>query len=151
MTALAFIDNYQRIRQHFYTPRPEPVSLPKTAPLTRKRYVYTYPIGPIKPLWVEQMKAAAEEMALLKSTKRLADQVVREVCEKHKISITELLSEQRPKRLTDIRQEVYYRLATETTWSLPRIGRYLGGRDHTTVLHGKRKFEEKLMLGEVKL
>lgn len=149
--SLDFVDNYQRIRRQFYTPRPEPVSQPKTVAMVRKRYVYHAPIGPRKPLWADQIKRAAEEISLIKSTKRLADEIVNEVCQKHGITVTELLSERRPKRLTDVRQEVYYRLSTETTWSLPRIGRYLAGRDHTTVLHGKRRFEERLMLGEVKL
>ncbi|QIB34779.1 helix-turn-helix domain-containing protein [Ancylobacter pratisalsi] len=31
-----------------------------------------------------------------------------------------------------------------TTYSLPRIGRALGGRDHTTILHSRRRFDQRI-------
>ena len=31
----------------------------------------------------------------------------------------------------------------ETPWSLPKIGAYLGDRDHTTILHGIAAFEAR--------
>lgn len=34
-------------------------------------------------------------------------------------------------------------------WSYPQIGRYLGGRDHTTVMHGEKAHEKRMAAGEV--
>lgn len=49
-----------------------------------------------------------------------------------------------PSRLRDIvraRQIVMHIAVREFGYSLPRVGRALGGRDHTTVLHGCRTIE----------
>jgi hypothetical protein len=36
------------------------------------------------------------------------------------------------------RQAVMLALHSRTAWSLPQIGHYLGGRDHSTIIHGIR-------------
>ena len=74
--------------------------------------------------------------------------IVEEICIKHQVSRAELLSAQRSVRIVAARHEAMYRMKTETTMSLPQIGRRLGNRDHTTVLHGVRRYEAKLR-GEV--
>ena len=38
-----------------------------------------------------------------------------------------------------------------TQRSYPQIGRFIGGRDHTTALHGKRKIEKLLAKGDGRL
>ena len=78
-------------------------------------------------------------------------QIMKEVCDKYCVSMEDLISERRHQYLVRPRQEAMYRLCTETDWSLPRIGRLLGNRDHTTILHGKKKFKERLDAGEVTL
>lgn len=35
-------------------------------------------------------------------------------------------------------------LKQEGRWSLPQIGRLLGNRDHTTIIHGVRQHEKRL-------
>lgn len=60
-----------------------------------------------------------------------------------KISRVELFSDRRVKRIVDARQFVMYWACRRTTLSLPHIGRKLGGRDHTTVLHGKDAYVRK--------
>ena len=160
MSALAFIDNYQRIRKQFYAPRHEPEARPKYAPVQRKKFVYLMPIGPVVPgYWkarsISEGMAAAQDIIeshqMIQIPRTKGSQIVREVCVKYNISMEDLISERRHQKIVQPRQEAMYRLCTETDWSLPRIGRYLGGRDHTTVLHGKRKFESKLKAGEVTL
>lgn len=42
------------------------------------------------------------------------------------------------------RQEAMWRLRTLRGLSLAQIGRMLGGRDHTTILHGVRRHEARL-------
>lgn len=77
--------------------------------------------------------------------------IVAEVCLKHNQFLLDIESDRRTKEAVAARQELMYRLRTETTWSLPRIGRFLGNRDHTTILHGFHKFKKQLEKGEVSL
>lgn len=64
------------------------------------------------------------------------------------LSIKELRGSGRTRALSWPRQALMAAAENEGH-SLPRIGRYLGGRDHTTVLHGVRSFRERLEAGKV--
>ncbi len=77
--------------------------------------------------------------------------IVAEVCLKHNQFLLDIESDRRTKKAVAARQELMYRLRTETTWSLPRIGRFIGNRDHTTIIHGFQKFKKQLEKGEVSL
>lgn len=52
-------------------------------------------------------------------------------------------SNRRHRRLVLARQCAMYWACRLTRLSLPQIGRLMGGRDHTTILHGKCKYLEK--------
>lgn len=61
------------------------------------------------------------------------------VAQVHGLSTADLMSSQRTRRLT-IPRQIAMALARELTpLSLPGIGKRIGGRDHTTVLHAIRK------------
>lgn len=64
-------------------------------------------------------------------------------CKLFKIRRIELYSCGRQRRFAFARHFVMYWACRQTTLSLPQIGRLMGGRDHTTVLHGKDKYVEK--------
>jgi hypothetical protein len=49
------------------------------------------------------------------------------------------------------RQVVYALACRLTTRSLPEIGRYLGGRDHSSVLHGRNKMQPHMERVEARL
>lgn len=68
-------------------------------------------------------------------------QIKREVAAKYRVGINEIDSKRRHKRLVQARQEIFWRAKRETTASFPEIGRRVGGKDHTTVLHGVRRYE----------
>lgn len=70
--------------------------------------------------------------------------IIAEICEKHGIDWLDLASHRRSTEIVIARHEAMYRMRRETTMSLPAIGRKLGGRDHTTVLHGIRKHEQRM-------
>jgi len=70
--------------------------------------------------------------------------IAREVAAKHLVSMMDLLSPRRDREVVRARHEAFWRCKHETTMSLPEIGRRFGGRDHTTVLHGIRKHEERM-------
>ena len=72
-----------------------------------------------------------------------------EVCIKHNVKWIDIISDRRFRPIMLPRFEVMYRLRTETTYSLPRIGKILGGRDHTTILHGYERFKYMIENQEV--
>jgi chromosomal replication initiation ATPase DnaA len=55
----------------------------------------------------------------------------------------ELRSNRRDKEIVFARQFIMYWTARLTQHSLPLIGRLMGGRDHTTCLHGRKAYIEK--------
>lgn len=58
----------------------------------------------------------------------------------------DLLSRRRDARTAGARQVAMYLMRNDGRETLPEIGRVLGGRDHTTVLHGCNKIERRLRL-----
>ena len=57
-----------------------------------------------------------------------------------------LLSRRRDARTAGARQVAMYLMRNDGRETLPEIGRVLGGRDHTTVLHGCTKIDRRLKL-----
>jgi hypothetical protein len=66
-------------------------------------------------------------------------QIMRAVGATFNVRIPDLLAHDRREYIVLPRQVVMYVARQLTKYSLPEIGRYLGGRDHTTVLYGLRK------------
>lgn len=55
------------------------------------------------------------------------------------LTVVDILSHRRTLNVARTRQIAMYLCRTMTLRSLPDIGRYFGGKDHTTVLHSVRK------------
>jgi chromosomal replication initiator protein len=70
------------------------------------------------------------------------DEIIRKVADHYNLRISDLLSARRARAVARPRQVAMYLSKTLTTRSLPDIGRRIGGRDHTTVIHAIRKIEE---------
>lgn len=75
--------------------------------------------------------------------------IIVEVCRKHGITLAQIMSRRREERIVIARHEAVWRLCEETSMSLPQVGRRLGGLDHSSVIHGKRKHEERMRNGTV--
>ena len=71
-------------------------------------------------------------------------QVIETISKYYNISLQELVSASRNKELVLPRQVAMYLIRQETDASLPEIGGLLGGRDHTTVIHGIERVKERL-------
>lgn len=76
------------------------------------------------------------------------EMVVEEVSEYFGVSVEELRSNGRSKRLSAPRHMAMYLSREETKASLPQIGEALGGRDHTTILYGCEKIAKKVETDE---
>jgi chromosomal replication initiation ATPase DnaA len=68
-------------------------------------------------------------------------QILEQTAAKYGMTVDDLKSAKRTRAYCQPRFEFYWRARRETSLSLPQIGRISGGRDHTTVLHGVRKYE----------
>ncbi len=66
------------------------------------------------------------------------------VAEHFNVSLIDLVSPRRNAKITFARQIAMYLAHRVTDRSLPEIGRAIGGRDHTTVLHGVRKITAQI-------
>lgn len=60
------------------------------------------------------------------------------------VPIRDILSQRRTLTVVRPRQVAMYLSKTLTIRSLPEIGRIIGGRDHTTILHGVRKITQAM-------
>lgn len=70
-----------------------------------------------------------------------ADDIIKSVCEFYNVKPTQLKSPKRDAALVRARQVTMYLLKNELKLTLVEIGNLLGGRDHTTVMHGVEKVE----------
>ena len=80
------------------------------------------------------------------------DEVMEAVLNYYKnVDRAQMLSQSRERAIALPRQVAMYIMREDTGSSLPRIGDYLGGRDHTTVMHGCEKIAEELKQENVQL
>lgn len=63
------------------------------------------------------------------------DRIINEVAAKHRMARGDIISPRKFHRHVEARQELCWRLYSETTLSTAQIAQRVGRRDHTTVLH----------------
>jgi chromosomal replication initiator protein len=72
------------------------------------------------------------------------DEAIKNICEFYEIKPTQLKGAKRDARLVRARQVCMYVLKNEGGLTYSEIGNLLGGRDHTTIMHGVGKIEDLL-------
>ncbi len=96
-----------------------------------------------QPLTVETARGALAD--LLPRRKELSPQQILEVvADYYNLSVEDLQGSRRSRKIAYPRQVAMYLLREETEASLPQIGAYLGGRDHTTVLYGYERIRARV-------
>lgn len=91
---------------------------------------------------LEFAKEALRDLIALQDRMINVENIQKTVADYYKIRVADLLSNKRTRTVTRPRQ-IAMALAKElTSHSLPEIGQFFGGRDHTTVLHACRKVTE---------
>jgi len=99
------------------------------------------PIKTVKPV-------VAPGITISKLPPRQSAIIMQDVAERHGLTVDDIKSPSRVHRIVVARQETYY-LLREAGYSYPQIGRFCGGRDHSSVVHGVGMHENKLK-GRVK-
>lgn len=76
-------------------------------------------------------------------------EIIHRVATKYGMTTADLIGPARSRWFAYARQEAMYRIRQERGLSLPQIGAILGGRDHTTVLHGIRCHADRAAWADV--
>jgi len=103
------------------------------AALNQQPVTYESAVAALKDVMVDATRRAVRPESVLEAVTRY-----------YNVSLEDLRSKARDKRVVGPRQVAMYLLREETSLSLSDIGALLGGRDHTTVLHGCEKVSGEL-------
>ncbi|MCM8757949.1 MAG: chromosomal replication initiator protein DnaA [Candidatus Omnitrophica bacterium] len=108
--------------------------------------VIAYAMLENKPITLDLTKEVLRD--LIKEPQKLItiEQILNCVASFFGLSLVELKSKKRNKNIVFCRQLAMYLCRELTELSLPEIGEYLGGKDHTTVLHAYNKIKSELNL-----
>ena len=77
--------------------------------------------------------------------------IIYEVALKHGITIQDIKNHSHKRKFVEARQEAAYLMQSQLKLSLPMIGRVIGKRDHTTILHAIRRYKAKIVSCETLL
>lgn len=121
--------------------------------ISRAKYDHGIPIKQIHksvPLKVVEKPVERFSPALLETPPKFptVGKIVRTVAEHYGLSLADMCSIRRLKPICVPRQVAMYLARTHTPQSFPVIGRMLGGRDHTTIMHGYNKICELIGVDE---
>ena len=97
------------------------------------------------PVTSEQMRAdyaAASAAMEYAHMPRGPLRIMKEVAFEHDVTVSEICGPCRLRNIVKARFKVYHRLQTELGLTTTRTGQLVGGRDHTTVMHGVRRYNE---------
>lgn len=102
-------------------------------------------IARIKRMEAVKRKPKPEPMMTLgERTARIAmGKIAAEVAEKHGVTVERMRSQDRRQVFMPARFEAWT-LCSEAGYSTPMIGRFFGGRDHTSILHGIGKHKAQI-------
>jgi len=81
--------------------------------------------------------------------KKELHRIARDVATKHSLTVAELRGPSAKRKYALPRWEAFH-LSRAAGYTLSQIGAFYGKRDHTTVLHGVRKHQDRIDAGEVK-
>lgn len=131
---------YAERRRRMYAPRPEPLpaNLPGIVPPpsdATKEAIRRRKIDSI----IERVRAMKRDAGPTRV--RLAD-IAAHVCAENGVTLQDLRSRRRSRRVVYVRQEFFYLARVMTEKSYPEIGRYTG-HDHTTVIYGAKTHAER--------
>jgi hypothetical protein len=137
------VRHYSAIKRRLWDGPLKPIEPPQKPvetlpPKPVARQVYARPVGPGIGL-----------VFIMPTTPQRAKRIMAETAALYSVSVIDLKSERRDALTCRARQHCYWAMRHETTWSLPRIAKLFGDRDHTSILHGVRRHQARIDAGEV--
>lgn len=94
---------------------------------------------------IDLAEEALKDLISPNSAREITPQLIINVVSEHfGINSLDIIGQKRSKELVFPRQIVMYLCGEMTTESLQNIGKALGGRDHTTIIHGTKKISTEI-------
>lgn len=145
------VSHYSAVHARLMGERPEPRVERAIIPPPHKFRDYTFPAGPYRPGEFDQVRMMFPSCkTIIYSQGRFWPRnmpkwqvIMREVCAKHGVETTAVMSPSREKHLVAARSEIYWICRTKLGMSLPELGRRFK-RDHTTIYWGVKSFAKKV-------
>ena len=81
---------------------------------------------------------------------QLAKKAIQEVAESYTISVCRMMAYDSHADISKIRHEAMWKARKLSGLSYPLLGKLFGGRDHSTIVHGVRAYEERLRRDKVR-
>ena len=100
-----------------------------------------------KPITIDFVNDALRDLLALQDKLVTLENIQKTVAEYYKVKVSDILSKRRSRSIARPRQMAMALAKELTNHSLPEIGDYFGGRDHTTVIHACRKIKELIVDG----
>ena len=91
---------------------------------------------------VEHVRRSLRDLIAIQDRQDSVDYIQRIVAEYYNIKHSDMLSKRRNRTVARPRQMAMSLAKELTQHSLPELGDFFGGRDHTTVIHACRKIDE---------
>ena len=91
---------------------------------------------------VEHVRKSLRDLIAIQDRQVSVDNIQRTVAEYYNIKHADMLSKRRNRTIARPRQMAMSLAKELTQHSLPELGEFFGGRDHTTVIHACRKIDE---------
>jgi chromosomal replication initiator protein len=76
------------------------------------------------------------------------DKVLESIADYFDIKIEEITNRSRKKKVVKPRQIAFYLLRSDIEMSYPEIGKFMGGRDHSTAIYAYEKIKKELSLSD---
>lgn len=93
------------------------------------------------PITIELAKKVLLNLNNPRTENATLENILKILAKNFNVSISDLKSKKRHKEIAEVRQLVFYMMKKLTNCSLQVIGSFVGGRDHSTVIHAVSKIE----------
>lgn len=93
--------------------------------------------------------ALYHSIAVGQSPRSLMGDIVGPIARSHGVSVEALRGPSRLRHIVVARHEAMAALRATGRYSYPRIGKFFGGRDHTTVIYGERRHHARALAEQV--
>jgi hypothetical protein len=146
-------------RAHYAGVKARLASLPPPPPERQRRFIEPrqqphrpdfVPAKPLFPIILSTPERRERDWLLIRHNRGRSSVVrnwralVRHIAEKHGVTMKDVISDFRDREVVAARFECYWHMREVLKMSFPAIGAALGGKDHTSVLHGYRRHKAKL-------
>jgi chromosomal replication initiation ATPase DnaA len=103
---------------------------------------------------IRQAKLRRVDDAIRAALEQYADRkmlIVKECARKHGVEVADIFGHRKTAKILAARWEAIYRIKTTVKISHAALGKWMGGRDHTTIMYVMENYEKSLARGEAKV